>query len=171
MVRLQIERVAEVASVSDFVASLSRVRRAAGERQLWYRGHCDAGFRLIPSIARPQAFAGRNKSEPPPHASDAHAVKIVRPLHDSSRVLAQDGAFTLHADPWRDLESLVAADFSDTNLDVERLVCWRVPRADKLRITRELAGLGITHHLVYPDLDGIALSLLHAEVLAATEPA
>jgi hypothetical protein len=277
MVRFDIVHVAEVASVSDFVASVLDVRRDAGERELWYRGHSDAGFRLIPSIARPQSFAGRvatltsrqearllhrfrrracthvgeamtagqaiflarhhglptrlldwtahalfalhfactrdagsggrdaavwamlrredshdvdafdlkevrdeaglfglhfrrrDKSEPPPHPSDTHAVKIVHPLHDSSRLSAQEAAFTLHADPWTDLEELAGREFSETNLDVERLLRWIVPRQQKLRITRELYGLGISHHLVYPDLDGIARSLLHAELLRAEE--
>ena len=43
-------------------------------------------------------FRTRDKAEPPVHSSDRHAVKIIYPLYDSSRLLAQDGALTLHAD-------------------------------------------------------------------------
>ncbi len=43
-------------------------------------------------------------------------MKIIFPFYNSPRLVAQDGAFTIHSDPWRSIESYVATDFDRKNL-------------------------------------------------------
>lgn len=92
-------------------------------------------------------------------------IKLLHPFYNSPRILAQDGAFTLQDDPWRAIESYAGHSFLAKNLDLERILRWKVPVRAKNRIIEELSGMGITHRIVYPDLDGIAQSLLETEVL------
>jgi len=93
------------------------------------------------------------------------AVKIVDPIYNSPRIVAQDGAFTFHSNPWRPLESYVGVQFSRVNLDVNALYRWKIRAIDKPTIIAQLSGLGITHRILYPDLDGIARSLWETDVL------
>ena len=109
--------------------------------------------------AVPQASDSRSDS------SHEVAIKIIHPFYNSPRLLAQDGAFTWHTDPWHPIESFAARSFAPNYLDIERLFRWRVPARSKGPIVQELSGLGITHRSLYPDLDGIARSLWETEVL------
>jgi hypothetical protein len=93
------------------------------------------------------------------------AIKIVDPIYNSPRIVAQDGAFTFHSNPWRPLESYVGVLFSKPNLDVSGLYRWTIRAIDKPTIIAELSGLGITHRILFPDLDGIARSLWETDVL------
>jgi hypothetical protein len=92
-------------------------------------------------------------------------IKIVYPLYNSPRLVAQDGAFTIHSEPTRSIESYEGRPFRRANLDIDRLYCWRVPKNKKTPILRELSSLGITQRLLFPDLDGLAKSLWQTEVL------
>jgi len=92
-------------------------------------------------------------------------VKIIHPVYNSTRVVAQDGGFTMHGDPWQPLETCAGLLFEPAALDIERLYRWDVPGNKKGDIVRELSGLGITHRTLFPDLDGIARSLWETEVL------
>ncbi len=105
---------------------------------------------------------GRND---PTHPSAKYALKIIDPFYNSPRLLAQDGAFTFHSDPWKSIEDHEGKGFAGGNLDIEVLYCWNVPGAHKAGIIEELSGLGITHRAVFPDLDGVARSLWETEVL------
>jgi hypothetical protein len=99
-------------------------------------------------------------------------VKIVNPFYNSPRLLAQDGAFTVHSDPWTPLDDY-SGPFAAKNLDVETLYNWTIRQERKVHIIKELSGLGITHRMVFPDFDGIAQSLWETEVLwnGKTKPA
>lgn len=107
-----------------------------------------------------------------PQASDSRAdssrevaIKIIHPFYNSPRLLAQDGAFTWHTDPWQQIESLAGRTFAPNYIDIERLFRWQVSARSKVVILQELSGLGITHRSLFPDLDGIARSLWETEVL------
>ncbi len=93
------------------------------------------------------------------------AVKIVHPLYNSPRLVAQDGAFTIQSNPWVPIEDYERQSFDEENLDIQMLYSWEIPNADKSEIVAQLSGLGITHRLLFPDLDGIARSLWETEVL------
>jgi hypothetical protein len=54
-------------------------------------------------------------------------IKIVYPFYDSPRILAQDGAFTVHSDPWSTLEAYEGKPFEQENLDIQILYRWKVP--------------------------------------------
>lgn len=92
------------------------------------------------------------------------AIRIVYPFYNSPRLLAQDGAFTMHSNPWRSIESY-KDPFKRENLDIETLHFWNVPAEKKLNILKELSSLGITQRSLFPDLDGVARSLWETEVL------
>ena len=98
-------------------------------------------------------------------ANAERSVKIVHPVFNSGRLIAQDGGFTLHSDPWTPLERLAGVEFAEDALDVESLYSWQIPKESKPGILRELSGLGINHRSMFPDLDGIARSLWETEVL------
>jgi hypothetical protein len=93
------------------------------------------------------------------------AVKIIDPVYNSPRIVAQDGAFTFHSNPRRSLESYAGVLFKSENLDIDGLFRWKVPARRKPDIIAQLSGLGITHRIVFPDLDGIARSVWETEVL------
>jgi hypothetical protein len=97
--------------------------------------------------------------------ASASYLKIIYPFYNSPRLVAQDGAFTVHSNPWRSIESYEAEKFKPMNLHLEALYYWRIPADNKVRIIKELSGLGITERTVYPDLDGLAKSLWETEVL------
>lgn len=93
------------------------------------------------------------------------AIKVVDPFYNDARILAQDGAFTFHANPWTPMEDFAGAEFDYRLLDIAELCLWTVPARSKGPIIRELSGLGVTHRTVFPDLDGIAKSIWETEVL------
>jgi hypothetical protein len=96
-----------------------------------------------------------------------HAIKIVHPFYNTPRLVAQDGAFTIHSHPRVSIECYVRQkkEFRDMNLDFDKLYCWQIPKENKPDIVKALSSLGITRRSVYPDLDGIAGSLWETEVL------
>ena len=105
------------------------------------------------------------ESGSPTDPSQNHAIKILHPFYNSPRLLAQDGAFTWHMDPWHSIESHAGRPFGGKYLDIERLYRWRVPARSKVLVVKELSGLGITRRSLFPDLDGVARSLWETEVL------
>jgi hypothetical protein len=92
-------------------------------------------------------------------------LKVVYPVFDSPRIVAQDGSFTFHSNPHKSVESYANKRFHPDHLDVRAVFRWRVPSGRKGRIIADLSGLGITHRIVFPDLDGIARSLWETDVL------
>jgi len=111
-----------------------------------------------------KVFEARSGSDPE-HPSAEYALKVIDPFYNSPRLLAQDGAFTIHYHPWKPIEDYEGKEFIRRHLDIEVLYCWHLPVAHKTRIIAELSGLGITHRAVFPDLDGVARSLWETEVL------
>lgn len=95
----------------------------------------------------------------------SNRVKIVHPVFNSARLVAQDGGFTWQSDPWTPLEELAGQQFEERDLDIKHLYRWQIPATCKASLLRELSGLGVSHRSVYPDLDGIARSLWETEVL------
>jgi hypothetical protein len=97
-------------------------------------------------------------------------IKIVHTVFNSARLIAQEGGFTLHSDPWRSLDEFAGKEFTASALDVEQLYRWLIPKEFKSPIIRQLSGLGISRRSVFPDLDGIARSLWETEVLWNGQP-
>jgi hypothetical protein len=92
-------------------------------------------------------------------------VKVVYPIFNTPRIVAQDGTFTFHSNPWRALEQYRGVEFWSARTDIAALYSWRVEAKSKPRLIADLSGLGVTHRIVFPDLDGIARSLWETDVL------
>jgi hypothetical protein len=95
-------------------------------------------------------------------------VKLVYPFYPTPRLTEQSGIFTLHEDPWSDLDSLANRPYRDSELDIERLRKWIVPPDRKQGIIQELERLAINTRSLFPDLDGLARGLWQSEVLRST---
>ena len=87
------------------------------------------------------------------------------PFFNSPRVIAQDGAYTIHPNPWRPLDCYQNEPFEKGWLDIMRLYAWAIPSGAKIEILQQLSKLGITYRTAFPDLDGIARSLWETQVL------
>ena len=122
-------------------------------------------FELAKREKEEHLFRPYESTRDPAHPSTAYAIKIVHPLYNSPRIVAQDGVFTFHHNPCRCLEDLAGEEFVEDCLDIEKLYSWIVPEASKVKLLEVLSGLGITQRTVYPDLDGVAASLWQTEVL------
>ncbi|EPN4952081.1 FRG domain-containing protein [Vibrio diabolicus] len=95
-----------------------------------------------------ERFLGANKFD-----------KIVG-FHSSSlnnRVLAQEGCFTLFPLPekWEPFTQI-----SSSNNTVDYLASYVVPKEHKVALRKQLQTLGITHRFMFPDLDGLAKSIV-----------
>ena len=118
------------------------------------RGDIDV-FGLIHITSDPELIEGMG----------AQGIRILFPFFNSPRVVAQDGAYTVHPDPWRPLDCYRNEPFEKGRLDIERLYAWPIPSEAKIKILRQLSGLGITRRTAFPDLDGVARSLWETQVL------
>ncbi len=102
-------------------------------------------------------------------------VKVIFPIFNSPRIVAQDGLFTLHSSPHVPLEEYAGRPMPVEDFDIESLCRWRIRSDRKPRIVRELNGLGISQRIVFPDHEGITRSLWETDVLwtgkKATRPA
>ena len=96
------------------------------------------------------AFELLEQDEEDLFASSPSRVKIVHPVFNSARLIAQEGGFTLHSDPSRPLEDLSNVPFDERSLDVDGLYKWPVPLKGKPALFRELSGLGISHRSLSP---------------------
>ncbi len=119
---------------------------------------CDTEEQLLAMLP------GAAKPAPP-------GIKLIEPLYNSTRIRAQDGAFTVHAAPDIPLDHYgCQRRFKDTHLDVKCLYSWSIPHSHKRRLVEDLSGIGITHRTVFPDLDAIARSLWETETLWNGQP-
>lgn len=145
--------------------SIWTIRRVRGKKDL------DA-FKLAKISSEEKVFKLYGVDDKPKRRGGltADGVKIVHPFYNSPRIVAQDGAFTFHSNPRRPLESYNGVYFQPDNLDILTLYRWRIRAKRKPEIVAQLSGLGITHRIVFPDLDGIARSIWETEVLWRGKP-
>jgi type I restriction enzyme M protein len=95
----------------------------------------------------------------------ADAVKILHPFYNSSRIVSQDGVFTLHSDPKRPLDDYSDKNFYDDRLDIAHLLRIPIPSTAKQSLVIELDTFAINRRTVFPDLDGIATHLWEVETM------
>jgi hypothetical protein len=270
LMKFEIQPISEITSAEGFVSAVFRLRKSISNRKLWYRGHSECSYKLVPSVGRLQKYGGKEVMLNPKaeidllhrfrrraypyvgrvmtageaiflarhhglptrlldwtanalfslyfacceknckdgkvwallypsdrnyvdalkiadrkdekalftwpliagksakvtkHPAIKYALKLIHPFYNSPRLLAQDGAFTIHSDPWKPIEEYEGKEFTRETLDIERLYSWHIPAEKKERIIKELSGLGITRRIMFPDLDGVAKSLWETEVL------
>ncbi|MCR9421887.1 FRG domain-containing protein [Vibrio sp. RM-69-4] len=80
-------------------------------------------------------------------------------FHSSSlnkRVAAQEGCFTLTPIPdgWGKF-----VEVEENNLSVDYLRKYEIPKEHKPVLRKQLKTLGITHQFLFPDFDGLAMSI------------
>jgi hypothetical protein len=93
---------------------------------------------------------------------DIKGVRIVQPFYPTRKMTAQSGLFTIHGDPWQDLDTIERSARIKT--DILKGEKWVVPREAKQAIIGELVRLGISARTLFPDLSGLAEGLLQTEV-------
>lgn len=96
-------------------------------------------------------------------------IKLIHPFYPTPRLTEQSGVFTLHEDPWADLDSLAGRSYPDEQMDIERLKKWVIPAERKQGVIHELERLAINTRTLFPDLDGLARGLWQSEVLRNAE--
>lgn len=80
-----------------------------------------------------------------------HPVAI-RPGHLFPRMVAQQSVFTIHPDPARGLSLL-------ETLDASGIVWYRIPRARKWWLLKQLVEAGVSKATLFPDLDGLSVGI------------
>lgn len=96
---------------------------------------------------------------------DIPGVLIIYPTSISPRITAQNAAFTIQDNPWIEFHECCGQQTNACNLDVLKLVRWRVPAASKIGLLRQLERLDINERTLFPDLDGLARGVCHNEIL------
>ncbi len=92
-------------------------------------------------------------------------IKLVLPFNPTPRMTAQSGIFTLHGDPWTDMVRSAGHRYPARDLDIGKLVKWKVRSADKTGIVLDLERLAINSRTLFPDLEGLARGLWETEVI------
>lgn len=96
---------------------------------------------------------------------DIKGIKLVHPFHPTPRMTAQAGMFTLHDNPWMDMVKCADRAYRPRDLDVMKLIKWRVKSRHKPGIVLELERLAINSRTLFPDLEGLARGLWQTEVI------
>ena len=84
----------------------------------------------------------KGQLEPKFHPFEITEVKLFLPQHNTKRIIAQSGIFTIHPNP--------TEPFSNTEISV-----IRIKRKVRKEIKRRLEQLGIHQGTMFPDLDGV----------------
>lgn len=92
-------------------------------------------------------------------------IKLIHPFNPTPRMSAQSGFFTLHGDPWTDLVACAGRAYAPGELDLAKLVRWRVASRHKTAIILELERLAINSRTLFPDLEGLARGLWQTEII------
>lgn len=96
------------------------------------------------------------------------AVKLVYPVYNSSRMIAQKGLFTWHSQPSVALDIQADQQFEDHQLDISWLVKWPIVFDDndtRVEMLQRLERLGFSSRTIIPDLEGIAAGIWQTELL------
>jgi hypothetical protein len=96
---------------------------------------------------------------------DIPGIKLVVPFNPTPRMTAQSGIFTLHGDPRADMVKDAGRRFKAKDLDIAKLIRWRVPSRHKTEIALALERLAINSRTLFPDLEGLARGLWETEII------
>lgn len=92
-------------------------------------------------------------------------IKLIYPFNPTPRMTAQSGVFTLHADPWTNVVECAGRPYAASELDIARLVKWRIPSSCKTEIVLELERMSVNNRTLFPDLEGLAKGLWQSEII------
>ena len=92
-------------------------------------------------------------------------VSAFYPKHINTRLIAQDGCFTIHSFPPKrkgiaSFRPLVPIEKDNPNeCGIKNLTKFIISKNEKAKLTMDLHNLGINYHSLFPDLDGLTLHL------------
>lgn len=92
-------------------------------------------------------------------------IKFVPPFNPTPRMTAQSGYFTLHGDPWTDMVKCADRVYLARDLDIAKLIHWKVESRHKPEIILELERMAINSRTLFPDLEGLARGLWQTEII------
>jgi len=94
-----------------------------------------------------------------------NGIKMIHPFYVTQRLVVQAGAFTIHSNPFGDVQKLSAHDFDPRDLDITALYKWHVPARSRAAAVDELERLDINSRRLFPELDGLARGLWQSEII------
>lgn len=99
--------------------------------------------------------------------SQQFAFKLVYPVYNSPRILAQKGIFSWQSDPLRDIGSMTSEEFSKNDVEIDKIGFWTVEpeHGDRSKVAKDLSRLGVSQSSLFPDLEGFAADLWHSSIL------
>jgi FRG domain-containing protein len=97
-------------------------------------------------------------------------IRTVPPLFVDPRFSAQASVFTIHEEPWRPMDEVLAEGIEKRHCDVEELIWWRVPAGSKPGILVDLEKMGVNARTLFPDLSGLSLGLWRTELVRSGTP-
>ena len=124
-----------------------------------------ARHRLIQFMAsehghkKPETLAKRLKIKALPQ----YPIALQPPQH-FGRMVAQMSTFTIHPGPSK------GKTIPELLTDPEHLVRYIVPARAKHQLMHDLVALGITRKTLFPDLDGLSESIVHAHTVVGYSP-
>jgi hypothetical protein len=92
-------------------------------------------------------------------------IKLIFPFNPSPRMTAQAGIFTVHEDPRTDMVRCAGKKYPAEDLDISKLIRWRIESRCKTRIVLDLERLSVNSRTLFPDLDGLARGLWQTEII------
>lgn len=92
-------------------------------------------------------------------------IRLVFPFNPTPRMTAQSGIFTIHGDPWTDMIQLAKQPCDEKDLDIVKLIKWKVESRDKTEIVLDLERLAINSRTLFPDVEGLARGLWQTEII------
>jgi hypothetical protein len=96
---------------------------------------------------------------------DISGIKLVVPFNPTPRMTAQSGIFTLHGNPQMDMVQNAGRPFASRDLDIAKLIKWKITSRYKTEIVLELERLAINSRTLFPDLEGLARGLWQTEII------
>jgi len=102
--------------------------------------------------------------KPNTHPFSVKGIRIVYPLF-LPRLNAQSAFFTIHEDPYFDLENLKDNKYPKKHNDMTEGKKWLVCSKKKKEIVETLHRLGINERTLFPGLDGIGRDILNKELM------
>jgi FRG domain len=92
-------------------------------------------------------------------------IKLIHPFNPTPRMTVQSAFFTLHGDPWTDMVKSAGKPYRPRELDIMRLLKWKIHCRHKAGIILDLERLAINSRTLFPDLEGLAKGLWQTEVI------
>jgi hypothetical protein len=116
----------------------------------WSLNEKSIQFQSVPVITEDIVKSYSFNSSANPTIS-AELPVAIRPRHTTDRIIAQKGQFTIHGHNKKGINEMIKTKLFDVEI---KLI--EIAGSSKERIFKELFMAGITHSVLFPDLDGLS---------------